>query len=711
MKLFTVLFLLLITMTAHVLADWTQTAGPEGGNISCFTSHNGFIYAGTNGAGIFRSSDNGATWTPANFGFGYPYATALLSKGSTLLASTVNVFRSTDDGATWTGGTGLPTGNSITSLVTDGTFVYGGLTSTSGSARVYRSSDDGATWEQFSTGSASFAGVISMCIDGSNIFAGVSGDGIYKSTNQGETWSPASAGLPGFSYPNHIITHGGMLFTGLSGNSVYRSTNNGTSWSVSGSGFPAGTEGGPFLSTGTNLIAASRTSSGQTQLFQSTDNGSTWSPFAPGLPPVQTLNVMAMFGSSIFIGSLGRGILRSNDNGSTWSQSHDGIINTWVRTVAASSSGVFAGTADDGMHRSVDAGTTWAQKTNGIPAHLKVRSVVSKGSSMFTVGQLGDSVRVYKSTNNGDTWAHSSTLPGFVFPSQVTHRTAVAHGNDLLVTTGNNIVWRSTDDGGTWTPSTGIPFDQLNGLASTGTHVYAAGISGAYRSTDGGTTWTLASTGIPPFPNLQAIAGSGVDVFAVTAYTASVYKSTNGGDTWATAAPLPGPTGTDVMMIGSTVFAGIGNGGVAMSTNSGTSWTLIRTGLPLLGIVYHILANDATYLYCGTDVRGVWKRPLSELVAVREVEGSAPESFVLNQNYPNPFNPSTMISFSVTEQSDVTLSVYDLLGREVAMLVRERLQAGSYEVEFNPQNLSSGTYLYKLSAGIFSETKKLQLLK
>jgi len=85
--------------------------------------------------------------------------------------------------------------------------------------------------------------------------------------------------------------------------------------------------------------------------------------------------------------------------------------------------------------------------------------------------------------------------------------------------------------------------------------------------------------------------------------------------------------------------------------------------------------------------------------------------FSLEQNYPNPFNPVTTIQYSIPQRSNVTLKVYDLLGNEIATLVDEYKPAGKYEVEWDASNLSTGVYLYKLTAGEFSSVKKLVLLK
>ncbi|MDH3268343.1 MAG: T9SS type A sorting domain-containing protein [Ignavibacteria bacterium] len=94
-----------------------------------------------------------------------------------------------------------------------------------------------------------------------------------------------------------------------------------------------------------------------------------------------------------------------------------------------------------------------------------------------------------------------------------------------------------------------------------------------------------------------------------------------------------------------------------------------------------------------------------------EVDVTAPLTFDLAQNYPNPFNPSTNIKFSVPESGNVKLSVYNLVGEEVAVLVNGFSQAGTFEVTFDASNLSSGVYLYKLQSANSVQTKKMMLLK
>lgn len=104
-------------------------------------------------------------------------------------------------------------------------------------------------------------------------------------------------------------------------------------------------------------------------------------------------------------------------------------------------------------------------------------------------------------------------------------------------------------------------------------------------------------------------------------------------------------------------------------------------------------------------------------IGIRNISGVIPEKFNLEQNYPNPFNPATKIKFDIPKINNsvrninVSLKIYDIAGREIKMLVNESLQTGSYEYSFDAQNLSSGVYFYKLSAGDFSAVKRMLLVK
>lgn len=123
-----------------------------------------------------------------------------------------------------------------------------------------------------------------------------------------------------------------------------------------------------------------------------------------------------------------------------------------------------------------------------------------------------------------------------------------------------------------------------------------------------------------------------------------------------------------------------------------------------------VSAGSYIYRLKQTDIDGSYT--YSDEVTVEVL--SLPAEFTLNQNYPNPFNPSTTIKYSIPEEVSnemVTLKIFNMLGQEVAALVNTNQQAGNYEVKFDASELASGIYLYKLTAGNFTKTMRMNLLK
>jgi hypothetical protein len=128
------------------------------------------------------------------------------------------------------------------------------------------------------------------------------------------------------------------------------------------------------------------------------------------------------------------------------------------------------------------------------------------------------------------------------------------------------------------------------------------------------------------------------------------------------------------------------------------------------GAVVEVVASDTSAPNSGTiQTDGVtWSSTNTSGV---EDEDQIPTQYSLSQNYPNPFNPSTTISFSIPTSEFISLKVFDVLGKEIAALVNEEKPAGSYNVNFDASQLSSGIYFYKLQAGNYFEMKKMILMK
>jgi len=135
------------------------------------------------------------------------------------------------------------------------------------------------------------------------------------------------------------------------------------------------------------------------------------------------------------------------------------------------------------------------------------------------------------------------------------------------------------------------------------------------------------------------------------------------------------------------------------NSNSPKEYNFLDVGISYGSYAYRLkqIDNDGTFEY-------------SEIIEVDA--GNIPDGFVLEQNYPNPFNPSTVIKFGLAESQQVTLTVYDILGNEIAQLFNETAEAGKvYEIEFNAADLSSGVYYYRLSTPLKSLVRKLLLLR
>ena len=124
---------------------------------------------------------------------------------------------------------------------------------------------------------------------------------------------------------------------------------------------------------------------------------------------------------------------------------------------------------------------------------------------------------------------------------------------------------------------------------------------------------------------------------------------------------------------------------------------------------------------CRALMDNILYRLTNSFVGIRNLGTNIPNSYTLSQNFPNPFNPMTKIKFDLPSygfpigafgnDKSVVLKVYDILGKEIQTLVNQQLQPGSYEVTFDGNNFSTGVYYYRLSAGTFTETKKMMLIK
>ena len=366
-------------------------------------------------------------------------------------------------------------------------------------------------------------------------------------------------------------------------------------------------------------------------------------------------------GSKLFAGT-NVGIFASSDSGTSWTETDSGLTDNHVNALVVNGADIFAGTALAGVSVSTDNGKSWNAVNAGL-ADTNTNALVLSGTTLFTGTESGG---IYISTNNGG-------------------------------------IWTLADDG--------LTNDQIAAFAVNGTTVIAGAYPGGdvFFTTNGGTSWTTSTISAFSTGGIISLTVTNTGIYAGTGY-GQIYLTTDQGKDWSESDNGVGASIINALCsVGSNIFAGT-NYGIFVSRDDGLSWTAVDSGLTDT-YVCSLFANGP-YLYVGTFMDGVWRRPLTEiLTSVKPGSNSVPASFMLFQNYPNPFNPTTMIGYDVPERSEVTLAVYDVLGRCVGELVNGEKLPGHYEVTFDASRLPSGVYLYRLQAGSFSETKKLVLVK
>ena len=225
-------------------------------------------------------------------------------------------------------------------------------------------------------------------------------------------------------------------------------------------------------------------------------------------------------------------------------------------------------------------------------------------------------------------------------------------------------------------------------------------------TSNSGTNWTLcenSSVGGIKFDLVNE------DTMYIAGYNGALFFSSNGGNNWTNRSPGNYSLCDVKFFDGRTGWVCGLNGKIFKTTNAGELWN-IQTSNTLNGLWCIFVADDNNVLI-GGDSGIVLKTTNGGITGFKNESNEIASNFILEQNYPNPFNQLSIINFKCSIGCNVSIVVYDFLGREVKSLVNEYKQPGTYQVSYNAEGLTSGVYFYKMTAGEFSSTKKLVLIQ
>jgi photosystem II stability/assembly factor-like uncharacterized protein len=355
-------------------------------------------------------------------------------------------------------------------------------------------------------------------------------------------------------------------------------------------------------------------------------------------------------------------VLKTIDGGTNWSVKSVGpLLSLYGVRFANANYGWVVG--DRGrIKRTNNGGVNWVTQVSG--TNQTLRSVFFVNAKTGWV--VGDSV-ILKTTNRGVNWymQTADTMKGFYSVCFINTNTGWITGNSTL---------KTTNGGADWV----VKVNRTNGRSIFFVNEITGWVvGGVYRldkSTDGGETW------------YSVLFNEEVNSPSAT-YTCVYFINENTG--WFTSSHVFG-------------------GRIMMTTDNGLSW---NTDYPTTQDrqLNGIFAISSGVGWAVGENGTILKR---EAITGTTIIGSEiPSSYSLYQNYPNPFNPTTKIKFALAKNGYVSIKIFDILGKEIATLVNERFNAGTYTVDWNASYFPSGVYFYRLQTDGYTETKRITLIK
>ncbi|MFN0157180.1 MAG: WD40/YVTN/BNR-like repeat-containing protein [Bacteroidota bacterium] len=569
------------------------------------------------GAGVFQSTNGGATWTSIGLTGEkrIPKIVVDPNDGNKLFAATWGgIYRTTNKGGTWTKTLNLGYGYDIVIHPTNSSILYCGVGDNSSSAGIYHSTDNGVSWTKLTNGLPASSSINRLKID------------IARS-------SPSTV----YALMSSRSPFGGML-------GIYKSTDGGATWTVL-SAAPSnlfGNQGWYDIELGVSPTDANLVFAGGVNIYRTTDGGAAWSNVSGSNVHVDQHSIG--FGAGVvYIGSDG-GVWKSTNNGSTWTNLNSSLAVTQFYSVGTDKltpARIYGGTQDNGTQR-----TTGSLGWTGVLGGDGGMIVVDHSNSNIVYGETQNG-NIYKSTNGGTSFSFIYAANGaWVTPLRLDPT------NASVVFTANARVMRSTNGGSSWSAIS----DSLNGATqmqwltihpTDSEKIYAASSDKVFTTSNGGVVWTNISTGLPSRyieqivldPNMPttvylALSGTG---------TGHVYKSTNGGSSWSNiSGDLPDVPANALLVppgLSTTLYLGT-DLGLFVSSNGGNTWVK-ETGLPNVAVINLALTSDS-YLIAATHGRSMFKSLLAAQPSVTVVVPNGGEEWLAGSSSTVQWNSSSL---------------------------------------------------------------------
>lgn len=553
---------------------------------------------------------------------------------------------------------------------------------------------------------------------------------VHKSTNSSANWAATNGGISLDGNPALAIaisyTSTDTVYVGtapyVSSGHIFRTTNAGTSWTnITGplpDRYPLDLATDP---TNSRIVYAAFGGFGSGHIFKSTDAGGSWNDITNTLPdiPATALLVDPQNSSVVYVGT-DVGVFVSTNGGASWNSFNDGLPDAVLvsdLSMTASNRTIRVSTHGNGAFQ--------RRMPTSFPA-LSVQSpnggetLLSNSIHLITWSQaLVPTVTIDYSTDNGGTWMQiatnvSSSLPGFEWTVPFTPSTQALVR--VRSTTDTNLTSQSSAPFTIHFEGTFVNVHERWNMISLPvvvsdsavTTVFPGATSSAYAYSGG---YVTSST-------LER--GRGYWLKFGSTELVPLYGDTVSSDSI--------PVSMDWTLIGSITYpvpvSSIGSDppGIIVSNfygYDGAGYTIEDTLLPGRG--YWVKANQAGVLTISSGANPMTEsriivRPGTDLPPPPPGTGISvlsgiPGAILLAQNFPNPFNPTTQIRFSIDGPMLVSIEVFDVLGKFVTTIVQERLEAGVYERTFTGTGLPSGSYFVRLTAGEFTQTRKIVLLR